>query len=197
MSALVSSVAAYTVLFVLLVACATHLSRPGSLRRAVAVHGLLPASPVAAVVTTGEGVLGGAGLAALIVGGERVLTASMAGSVVLFVLFGCYGWYVRSTGRGGPCGCSRGELPMTGWVVVRAFALAGLALVGLLLAGSVLPADRPGAALTIVLLAAATFASLLWQLPAAMYDPAHDPTPAGFVPGRTEPGRTEGGVVRR
>ena len=101
MSALVSSVAAYTVLFVLLVACATHLSRPGSLRRAVAVHGLLPASPVAVVVTTGEGVLGGAGIAALIVGGGRVLTASMAGRFVLFVLFvlfGCYGWYVRSTG---------------------------------------------------------------------------------------------------
>jgi hypothetical protein len=187
--ALVSSIAAYTVLFVLLVAGAAHLSRPGSLRRAVAVHGLLPASPVAAVVITSEGVLGGAGIAALTTGGgARPLTASMAGSGLLFVLFGCYGWYVRSTGRGGPCGCSRGELPMTGWVVVRAFALAGLALVGLLLADSVLPADRPGAALTIVLLAAATFASLLWQLPAAM----HDPTPASFVSGRIE-----GGVVRR
>jgi hypothetical protein len=204
MSALVSSVAAYTVLFVLLVACAAHLSRPGSLRRAVAAHGLLPASPVAAVVTIGEGVLGGAGIAALIVGGGgTVLTASMAGSVVLFVLFGCYGWYVRSTGRGGPCGCSRSELPMTGWVVARAFALAGSALVGLLFAGSVRPADLPGAALTVVLLAAATFAGLLWQLPAAMHDPAmhdpamHDRTPVGFVPRPIESGRIEGGVVRR
>jgi Methylamine utilisation protein MauE len=193
--ALVSSVAVYTVLFVLVVACAAHLSRPDALRRAVAVHGLLPALPVAAVVIACEGVLGGAGIAALVFGsGGRVLVASMAGSGLLFVLFGCYGWYVWSSGRGGPCGCSRSELPMSGWVVVRAFALAGLALVGLLLAGSVLPADRPGTDLIIVLLAAATFACLLWQLPAAM----HDPTPVGV---RTRPpfapGRIEGGVVRR
>jgi hypothetical protein len=172
-TAVVSSVAAYTVVAVLLGACGSHLSRPAALRHALAAHRLLPAPAlVAAAVVAAEGGLAGAGAAALVAGARGPLAVTLAGGAVLLALFGCYGWYVLSTGRGGPCGCSRVELPMTGWVVSRALALAGLALVGSLLSGSVLPPGRPSGPLTIVLLAAATFGCLLWQLPAAMYDPA-------------------------
>ena len=93
-----------------------------------------------------------------------------AAAVLLALLAGYAAWVVRR-GRGGPCGCSRAALPMTGWVGVRAGALAALALAGAASA-------RPDAAteLPVVLLAAATLACLLWQLPAAMHDPA---TPGG------------------
>jgi hypothetical protein len=174
MTALVAGVAAYTVLSTLLIACAVHLTRPSALLRAMKAHRVLPAPPVvAAVVTAGEGVLGGAGAAALVQGdGGALLAATLAGSVLLLALFGGYGWHVRAIGRSGPCGCSRAPLPMTGWVVARAFALAGLALTGLVLSDAVVPLTRPGTVLVVVLLAAATFTCLLWQLPAAMHDPA-------------------------
>jgi len=184
MSALVAGVAAYTVLATLLIACAAHLSRPTALPRALAAHRVLPAAPVVAtVVTASEGLLGGAGAAALVQRDGTLLAAALAGSVLLLALFGGYGWYVRAIGRSGPCGCSRAPLPMTGWVVARAFALAGLALTGLVLSDAVVPLTRTGTVLVVVLLAAATFTCLLWQLPAAMHDPVRSPMGA------------EGGVV--
>ena len=79
----------------------------------------------------------------------------------------------RRRRRGGPCGCSRADLPMTGWVGARAAALAALALAGAVSAGPLL---GPAAERAVVLLAAAALACLLWQLPAAMHDPA---TPGG------------------
>ena len=179
MSTLVGSVAAYVVVGVLLVACAGHLVRPAALPAALAAHGFLPVPVgVAALLTGAEGLLGVAGAVALLRGhGGGLLVVALAGAASLLVLVGAYGWYVVSTGRGGPCGCSRLELPMTGWVVARALALAALALVALALSDSVLPLVRPGTGLAIVLLAAASFAFLLWQLPAAM----HDPAPAGAL----------------
>jgi hypothetical protein len=180
-SVLAAGVAAYTVLATLLVACAAHLSRPSALARALAAHRVLPAPALtAAEVTAAEGLLGGAGCVALVTSGrETLLAAALAGAAVLLALFAGYGWYVLATGRTGPCGCSRAELPMTGWVVARAFALAALALLGFLLAGSVPPLHRLDAELTVVLLAAATFSCLLWQLPAAMAQPppAEPPLP--------------------
>jgi hypothetical protein len=173
MSALVADVAAGTVLAALLIACAAHLSRPRTLPRALAAHRVVPGpAVVAAVVTASEGLLGGAGAVGLVRSdGQDVLTAALAGGAGLLALFGSYSWYVLATGRAGPCGCSRVPLPMTGWVVARAFALAGLALVALVLADPVAPTARPAADLVVALLAAATFTCLLWQLPAAMHYP--------------------------
>lgn len=177
----VASVAAGTVLASLLIAWVTHLSRPRALPRALAAHRVVPApTVVAAVVTASEGLLVGVGTAGLVRSdGQDLLVAALAGSFVLLALFGGYGWYVTATGRNGPCGCSRAPLPMTGWVVARAFVLAGLALVALVLSDSVALPGLPGTALAVVVLAAATFTCLLWQLPAAMHDPARNPTRAG------------------
>ncbi|MBO4207681.1 MauE/DoxX family redox-associated membrane protein [Micromonospora echinofusca] len=186
MSALLGSVATYTVLATLLVASVAHLSRPAVLAGALATHRVLPApATVAALVVGTEGLLAGTGIVALWQGDRSLLGVSLAGSGVLFGLYAGYGRYLLVTGRTGPCGCSRRELPMTGWVVTRALALAGLALTGLTLAGSVLPPQRTGTPLAVALLAAATFTTLLWHLPAAM----HQPTVAAV---RTRTGRPTG-----
>ena len=178
MSGLLASVAAYTVLFTLLIAGAEHLSRPAALAEALAAHRVLPAPvTVAALAIGSEGLLAGTGIVALLYdSGEGLLIAVLVGSVALLGLYAGYGLYLRSTGRTGSCGCSRVELPMTGWVVARASSLAGLALVALFLSGSIIPANRLDASLAVVLLASATFTALLWHLPAAMYEPA--PAPA-------------------
>jgi hypothetical protein len=178
MRTLVASVAADTVLLVLLFAGAGHLSSPGPLRRAVAAHRVLPAPAVVAVaVGAAELLLGGAGALALVRADHELLVAALAGSMLLLAIFGGYGWYVVATGAGGPCGCSAADVPMSGWVVARAFVLSGLALVGQLLAESVLPLNRPDIELITVLLAAAAVGCLLWQLPAAMYDPTAPAVP--------------------
>ncbi len=171
-SGLLASVAAYTVLFTMLLACAEHLAEPSALSRALAAHKVIPAAgPVAAMVISGEGLLGATGIVAALGGGGRPLAAIMAGCCALLAVYGCYGLLLRLLGRSGACGCSRLELPMTGWVVARAAILAGLALLALMRAGSIFPLTRPGAALAIVLAAAATFTLLLWHLPAAMHEP--------------------------
>ena len=189
MSALIGSVSAYTVLLTLLFSCGEHLSKPAALATVLAVHRVLPApSTVAAAVIAAEGLLGAAGVVALLRDdGGRLLSAVLAGSAALLAMYAGYGLYVTSTGRAVPCGCSRVDVPMTGWVVARASTLAGMALVGSLLSGAVVPVGRAGTSLTIVLLAAATFTTLLAHLPAAMHDPAPDRLPArtarGGVPG--------------
>ncbi|MBQ0895767.1 hypothetical protein KBX37_22160 [Micromonospora sp. U56] len=185
MSALVASVATYTVLLTLLLACGEHLSKPAALSTALAAHRVVPApSTVAAVVIAAEGLLGVAGVVALLRDdGGRLLGVVLAGSVALLATYAGYGRYVRSTGRAVPCGCSRVEVPMTGWVVARASTLAGLALLGSLLSGAVVPVGRAGTSLTIVLLAAATFTALLAHLPAAMHDPTPDRPAAGVTRG--------------
>ncbi len=171
MSALLAGVAAYTVLFTMLVACAEHLSEPSALSRALTAHGVIPApAALAWLVIAGEGLLGAAGMVALLLGGGPALVVALAGCGALLALFAGYGLRVRSLGRAGPCGCSRLELPMTGWVVARAAILAGLALLALAWADSIVPLTRPGSALAIVLAAAATFTLLLWHLPAAMHE---------------------------
>ncbi|HEX2771930.1 MAG TPA: MauE/DoxX family redox-associated membrane protein, partial [Micromonosporaceae bacterium] len=184
-SALAASVSAYTVLLTLLVACGEHLSKPAALSTALAAHRVVPApSTVAAVVIATEGLLGAAGVVALLRDdGGRLLGVVLAGSVALLAMYAGYGLYVRSTGRAVPCGCSRVDLPMTGWVVARASTLAGMALVGSLLSGSVMPVRQAGTSFAIVLLAAATFTALLTHLPAAMYDPTPDQPPAGLEQG--------------
>ncbi|MEU8300337.1 MauE/DoxX family redox-associated membrane protein [Micromonospora sp. NPDC048909] len=189
MSTLVASVAAYTVLLTLLVAVGEHLSRPAALATALAAHRVVPApAAVAAVVIAAEGLLGAAGVLALLRDdGGRLLGVVLAGAAALLATYAGYGLHVRSTGRAVPCGCSRVEVPMSGWVVARAATLAGTALIGSLLSGAVLPVWRADAELTVVLLAAATFTALLAQLPVAMHQPTpqHPPTRVGRggVPG--------------
>ncbi|MFI6822716.1 MauE/DoxX family redox-associated membrane protein [Micromonospora sp. NPDC050187] len=190
MSALLAGVAAYTVVFTMLAATAEHLSRPAALGRALAAHRVFPTpAPVAVLVIVSEGLLAGTGIVALRDdSGRGLLVAFLLGSATLLGLYAGYGRHVMATGRGGPCGCSRLELPMTGWVVARAAILAGLALVGLALSGSVTPWGRADATLAVVLLAAATFAALLWHLPAAMTHPAEAAARPGGRPRVTTEG---------
>lgn len=169
MPTFVAGVAAYTVLVVLVVAVAERLRAPRALPAALSAHRVLPARavrPVGAAVTAAEAVL-----AVALVTGPRPV--ALAGAALLFAGYGGYGCYLAATGRGGPCGCGGVEVPMDGWVTGRAFVLAGLAALGAVAAGSVPPLTSFGPPLLVVLLAAATFGTLLWHLPGAMRDPAH------------------------
>lgn len=192
MAELLGSVAAYTVLLTLLVATAEHLSRPAALTEALTAHRIVWApGVVAALVIASEALLAGTGIVALFYGrGEVLLVEVLAGSsAALLGVYGGYGLYLRSTGSTAPCGCSRVELPMTGWVVARAFVLAGLALLALFLSGSIIPLTRTDASLAVVLLASTTFTALLWHLPAAMYDPV--------AAARPSPNRRSVGIAER
>ncbi|MGH3756987.1 MauE/DoxX family redox-associated membrane protein [Actinophytocola sp.] len=165
-----AGVAAYTVLAVLVLAVAERLRAPHALAAALVAHGILPrrtVRAVAAVVTAAEVVL-----AVVLVTGP--LPVALTGAALLFVGYGCYGSHVARTGRGGPCGCGGVEVPMDRWVITRAFVLAGLAAAAAVAgvgAGS-LPLVPFGPEPLVVLLAAATFGTLLWHLPAAMREPA-------------------------
>ena len=168
---MIGTAGGYAVAATLLASGAGHLRAPAALPAALRAHGLLPAPVVvAAAVTAAELGLGGAAAVGLLGGpGPRV---ALAGFAALLALLAAYAAWVVRRRRGGPCGCSRADLPMTGWVGARAAALAALALAGAATAGPVPPA----AELPVVLLAAAALACLLWQLPAALHDPA---TPGG------------------
>ncbi|MDT0264773.1 methylamine utilization protein MauE [Streptomyces sp. DSM 44915] len=175
MTTLIGAVATGVLLLVLLAGCAGHLSRPATLPDALRAHRVLPdrAVPAAArAATAAEGLLGLAGVAALLARQRVGLAVVLAGAAVLFLGYALYTRHVLATGRGGPCGCSRAEVPLSGWVTGRAWALAALALAGAaLVAGpAAVPAD-PAETATAAL-AAVTFAALLWTLPAAMARPA-------------------------
>ena len=189
MATLSTAVAAGVVLLVLLAGCAAHLSRPTALPAALRAHGVLPAPvvPAAAVaVPAAEGLLGLAGAAALLAGSRDGLVLVLAAAAGLF---GLYAGYSRhALGRapaGAPCGCSRTEVPLTGWVAGRALALAALAAAAALLAGPAAALPPSGAAeSTLVLLAAPSCALLLWALPLALHQPAPAgrPAPRGGIP---------------
>lgn len=190
MTTLLGSVAAYTVIFVLLVAAAGHVVSPATLSRAVAAHGVFrwPVA-VATAVTLVEAGLAVAG--ALAVSGQStgwLRPPVLLASALLFAGYGGYSQQVRLTRPDTPCGCSRDDLPVTGWVVIRAYLLTGVASLGAVLSGPVLTLDRPGAPLAVALLAAGTFSAVLWHLPAAMYIP----TPAARRPHQA---RTREGAV--
>lgn len=173
MTTLLGSVAAYTVIFVLLVAAVGHLASPGALSRAVTAQGVSN-SPVVLTVAvivaeTGLAVAGIVAVSVESVGWLRYLV--LGTSAMLFASYSGYSQRVRRSRPDAPCGCSRHDLPATGWVVIRGYLLAGIACLGAVTSDSVLTLDQPGFSLAIALLAAATFGVLLWHLPAAMYNP--------------------------
>lgn len=175
MTTFLAPVAAGTVLLSLLTGCAAHVAGPGALRAALRVHRVLPrrAVPfVAAAVPVAEGVLGAAGLAALTGGSRTGFVLVMAASAALFGTYAGYLRYVLSTGRGGPCGCSRSDIPVSGRAAGRALVYTLLAAVGALLAESAVPLLTDPAELITVMLASLTFTVLLWVLPLALHNPA-------------------------
>lgn len=171
---LLGTVASAVVLLVLLAGCTAHLTRPQALPDALRAHRTLPdrAVPLAAgAVTLAEGVLGVAGAAAFLSGHRLGLTVALTASAALFTCYALYTHHTLAAGRGGPCGCSRAELPLSGWVVGRAGVFAALALVAAVAVAGPGSQPRGVAELTIAALTALTFATLLWVLPAAMAQP--------------------------
>lgn len=174
MLAFVAGTATCTVFVILAIAGGSHLARPGTLLEALRGQDVLPVwlrVPVARGVVAVEVLLGGAGLVAFALGHRTALALALAGANLLFLAYAGYAGFVLSRRPGVPCGCSGGDVPMNGWIVARAGALAGLALVGLLGSNWTFLVRNDLAQLAIVGLAAATFGCLLWQLPAAMLDP--------------------------
>ncbi|RKN04505.1 MauE/DoxX family redox-associated membrane protein [Streptomyces radicis] len=174
MTTLIAAVPTGVVLLALIAGCAAHLTRPAALPAALTAHGVLPARAVplaARAATLAEGLLGAAGTAALLARHRTALAAVLAAAAALFACYALYARHTLATGRGGPCGCSRAEVPLSGWIVGRAWAFALLALgAAPLVAGRGAPPDGAAEA-AVVALATPTFAALLWALPTAMTRP--------------------------
>ncbi|WP_351237324.1 MauE/DoxX family redox-associated membrane protein [Streptomyces sp. NPDC002133] len=208
-----SGLTASIVTLSLLVGAVSHATRPAALGEALRAHGVL--GPrfrrfAAAVVPCAEGALGAAGAAALLTVHQRGLQAVLAAATVLFGLYAGYTRHVLALGRGGPCGCSRRDVPLSRWVTRRAAALAGLAAAGAVLAGAG-PVRVSAVELVTLSLAAFACSALLWSLPAAMHEPAaaravhlpaatavHQPTATpAHRPTEATPHRTAEGVSTR
>lgn len=186
MTSLIAATATGVVLLALLAGGAAHLSRPAALPDALTAHRLLPRRavlPAARAVTAAECLLALGCAAALLAGHRAGLAAALGAAALVFVCYALYTGYALAAGRGGPCGCSRSDVPLSSWVAGRAWAFAGLAAVGAALAAG--RGDPPGgpAEWTTAALAAVTLAALLWVLPAAMARPVPPArAPAGPVP---------------
>ncbi|MFB8351506.1 MauE/DoxX family redox-associated membrane protein [Streptomyces niveus] len=192
------------VVLTLFIGVGAHAARPAALGEALRAHGVLGPRLrrfAAVVVPFAEGALGVGGAAALLTGHQRGLQAVLALGTALFGLYAGYTRHVLALGRGGPCGCSHQDLPLSRWVTRRAVALAGLALAGAVLAGAG-PVQLSAAELVTLLLAAPACTVLLWSLPAAMHDPAAASVPltaraAVHQPTETTVHRTAEGVSTR
>ncbi|MFI2303866.1 MauE/DoxX family redox-associated membrane protein [Actinacidiphila glaucinigra] len=161
----------------LLVGTGSHAARPAALGEALRAHGVLgPQSRrlAAVVLPVTEGALGVVGVAALTTGHQRLLQSVLAAGAALLGLYALYTRHVLALGRGGPCGCSRRDLPLSRWVTRRAAALAGLAAAGAIIAGAG-TVRLSTAELVTLMLAAPSCTALLWTLPAAMHEPAPAP----------------------
>lgn len=179
MAQLLAGVCAGTVALVLLGAFAGHLRAPRTLPAALTAHRTVPRPliwPIAAGAVALEGVLGAGIGYAVLAGRTPPLTLAAGAAAVLLAVYSGYGMLVLRTHPGVPCGCSTGrggDTPMTGWVAVRAAALALASLGAAIGAGAA--SDFHGARTAIALLASSVFAVLLWALPLAMFDPARRP----------------------
>lgn len=173
---MLTGTAATLIFLTLLLSCASHLRRPARLPYALRRHETVPrpvASPLALAVVVAEGVLGGTGGLATVSAAPLPLRLAAAGAAVLFTGYGLYGWHVLRRGRDRPpvpCGCAGSRTPLSGVIVTRAAALAGAAV--LVAAGAEYAASPRGPGFAVTLLAGAAFAALLWQLPAALFDPS-------------------------
>lgn len=153
-----------------LVGAVAHLRSPGILPDALYAHGLLPNRWIRAVavgVSVVEAVLGLAAVVVLVVGSDAGRMTVFGVLTVLFAGYAGYLYRVIATGRSVPCGCSRSDVPVDGWAVIRtaSFAVAA-ALAAALTPIAPLPVHvGPGA---VVALAGATVLILLWTLPSAM-----------------------------
>ncbi|CAM3158716.1 MauE/DoxX family redox-associated membrane protein [Stackebrandtia soli] len=175
MTVLIGSVTALVALVASLIGAASHLVAPSALPDALRAHQVVPSkliAPVAIVVPLAELVVGAVGVVALAIGATTLAAVALGIAAVLFAAYAAYIQYALTTGRSGPCGCSRSEAPMDGWVVVRAGVFAACALVGALSSGAVVPSAADPASWTVILAASATFVILLWLLPTAMREPA-------------------------
>ncbi|WP_130799383.1 MauE/DoxX family redox-associated membrane protein [Streptomyces otsuchiensis] len=190
MTVLAASMATGIVVLVLAAAAAGHLARPSHLTDAVRGHRVLGAAlaPAAAGgAIAAEALLAAGGVTAVLLGHRGALAGVLTGAAALFGCYTLYAWRaLASAPAGTPCGCSRTELPVSGWVVGRAALLAGTAAGGaaLVAAGAAAPAGP--AEHTLTALAAATCALLVWQLPAAAYQPRPFPRVVA-VPGGPHP----------
>jgi hypothetical protein len=179
MTQMLAGVCAGTVALVLLAAFAGHVRAPRALPAALTAHRTVRAPlvwPIAVLAVALEGVLGVDIGYAVLTGQGRTLTLAAGAAAILLAGYAAYSLLVMRTRPGVPCGCSSGrggDAPMTGWVAVRATALALASLGAAAGAGSA--ADSHGAHIAITLLASAGFAVLLWTLPLAMFDPARSP----------------------
>ncbi|MFG3662286.1 MauE/DoxX family redox-associated membrane protein [Streptomyces sp. NPDC047706] len=174
MSGFYGGLTASIVTLTLLVGAGAHATRPTALGEALRAHGVLGPRTrrfAAVVLPFAEGALGAAGAAALLAGHQRASQAVFAAAAGLFGLYAGYTRHVLALGRGGPCGCSRRDVPLSRWVTRRAAALAGLALAGAVLAEAG-PSRLATAEMVTLLLAAFACTVLLWSLPAAMHEPA-------------------------
>ncbi|MEU2429182.1 MauE/DoxX family redox-associated membrane protein [Streptomyces sp. NPDC007861] len=180
----------------LLAGAVSHAARPAALGEALRAHGVLGPRLLrfaAAVLPFAEGVLGTAGAVALPTGHQRGLQAVLTAAACLFGLYAGYTRHALALGRGGPCGCSHEDVPLSRWVTWRAAALAGLALAGAVLAGTG-PVRLSAAELVTLILAATACTVLLWSLPAAMHEPA---AAAVHRPGRATVPHPTGATVHR
>ncbi|SOD64367.1 hypothetical protein SAMN06297387_11691 [Streptomyces zhaozhouensis] len=174
MTPLLAAVATGVTLLALLAGCAAHLSRPRTLPDALTAHGLLPRRavvPAARAVTAAEGLLVLAGTTALLTSERALLAAVLTTATALFTSYALYTRRALAHGRGGPCGCSRAEVPLSGWVVGRAWAFAASALLGAALAAGSAAPPEGAARWAVAALAASALTALLWTLPAAMVSP--------------------------
>lgn len=175
-----AQVAALVAYGLLLLAGAAHLSRPRKTAAELAGQRVWPRPAVPAVVImliTTELVVGGTGLAAVLA--ERPawpLAAARAAAAALYLAFTGYGAVLLRWRPQAPCGCSGRPQPVSGWTVVRSAVLLGCA------AAAYIPADALSAYadapvhLLLAVLASLAFGVLVWELPAAMDQPAGRPS---------------------
>lgn len=168
-----------------------HIRHTSRLARVLRLHGW-PARlsrPASVLVAVAEAALGAAGVvgvvATLLVEAATPFVAVAA--ALLFVGYAVDAGRVLRARSGAPCGCGAKDQPVNQWVVIRAAAYAGLALVAAL--------PRPGlgdlAPLPAVtaIVAAGVVGLLLWLLPRTLA------IPQGFELDARRPGGAFGAEI--
>ncbi|WP_256842723.1 MauE/DoxX family redox-associated membrane protein [Ornithinimicrobium cryptoxanthini] len=121
---------------VLLAAAVGHLRDPGSLRRGLRAHGVLPDGThrfVSVVLGPLEAVLGAAALVAAVTEPSRAaaLAVSMPIAGLFLALTGYLAQVLRVTaGQVVPCACGLGDTPVGGPAVLRGGILTAMAFAG-------------------------------------------------------------------